>query len=125
MIDYATNSGWATPAHKGKLEELTTDEAALNKEGVLEALAAKLKVKACFGFKGDKTNGLLVEAILNKTETQVVMVKGVHQAAFGAANPRDQVRIDQTHYQVRFAGAAHHVYVSPNLAQKWDITEIT
>jgi hypothetical protein len=125
MIDYATNAGWSTPAHKGKIEELTKDEAALNKTGVLESLAAAHKIKKCFGFRTDPSNGLLVEAILDPAKTDVVMVKGVHQAKFGAANPLDQVRVDQTHYQVRWAGAAHHIYVQPNLSAKWEITEMT
>lgn len=125
MIDYTTNPKWGTPEHMGKVEKLTDDEAALNKTGVLEALCAAHKKKACSGFRKDATNSLLVEAILNPGKTDVTMVKGVHQAKFGTGNPKDQVRVDQSHYQVRWQGAAHHIYVQPNLSQKWDITEIT
>jgi hypothetical protein len=123
MIDYTTNPGWQTPTHMGKVEALTKEEAALNKPGVLEALCKALKGKA--PERGDATNGQLVLAVLDPDSTLVVMVKGVHQAKFFSSNPRDQEHIDQTHYQVRYQGSAHHIYVSPNLAQKWDIVQIT
>jgi uncharacterized protein YcnI len=123
MIDYATNPGWQTTTHKGKVEDLTKEEAALNKEGVLEALCKGLKGKA--PERGDATNGQLVLAVLDPDTSLVVMVKGVHQAKFFSSNPRDAGHIDQTHYQVRFQGGAHHIYVSPNMRQTWDIVQIT
>ena len=125
MIDYTTNPGWATTSHNGKVEALTKDEAKLNTVNALNDLAAKHKKKACADFRSDATAGLLIEAILDPAKTDVVMVKGVHQAKFGTNNPRDQVRIDQTHYQVRWGGKADHIYVQPNLGGNWDITEIT
>ena len=123
MIDYATNPTWPVSFHLGKEEALSKDEKALNKEGVLEALCKGLGGKA--PERGDATNGQLVLAVLDPGSTSVVMVKGVHQAKFFSKNPRDQGHIDQTHYQVRWQGGAHHVYVSPNLRQNWDIVEIT
>lgn len=123
MIDYTAHPNWSVPSHFGKEEKLTADEAALNKEGVLEKLIENFK-NANAG--KDATNGALRTAILDKTTTQVTMVKGVHQAKFFSKNVRDQGRIDQTHYQVKWVRAdPHHIYVQPNLSQKWDVTEIT
>ena len=125
MIDYTTNPDWATPTHFGKEEKLTDDEKALNQEGVLEALCDKLKKSGGTSCRSDKTGGALVHAILASEKKSVIMVKGVHQAKFGSGNARDQHRLDQTHYRVTFQGKSHHIYVQPNLAQKWDITEVT
>lgn len=124
MIDYSKNPGWQTNEHNGKVEDLKDDEKALNKEGVLEALCEKYQ-KSAVAVRKDATKGGLVATILHKTDKDVIMVKGIHQAVFFSSNPRDQHRIDQTHYRVEWGGKQHHIYVQPNLAQKWDITEIT
>lgn len=125
MIDYTKHPDWATPSFKGQAEKLTKDEAALNQEGVLEALCGAHQTSAGKSCRSDATKGALVAAILHKTEKSVIMVKGLHQAKFVSNNVLDQNRIDQTHYRVEWAGKQHHIYVQPNLAQKWDITEIT
>lgn len=125
MIDYSQHSNWASPVHSGRAERLTKEEAALNKEGALEALCETHRTRPARDFRKDATNGGLVAAILDKAEKKVIMVKGLHQATFGSSNVRDQDRIDQSHFRVEWAGKQHHIYVQPNLAQKWEITEIT
>lgn len=125
MIDYSQHSDWASPSHRGKAEGLTKDEEALNKEGALEALCKAYQKSAAKDFRKDATNGGLVAAIMDDAATSVIMVKGLHQAAFVSNNPRDQTRLDQTHFRVEWAGKQHHIYVQPNLGGKWDITEIT
>lgn len=54
----------------------------------------------------------------------VRVYKGIHQEKFGSSNPRDQVRIDQSHFNVFVQGRPCHVYVEPYVS-RYEITEIT
>lgn len=63
-------------------------------------------------------------AALSKTD-ELLVYKGVHQDTFGTNTKRDQVRLDQAHFNVVYSQQACHVYAQPNLSQKWEITEIT
>ena len=75
--------------------------------------------------RGNRSHAESVRATAISDSDSLTIYKGVHQDKFGTNTARDQVRLDQAHFNVVFNSRACHVYAQPNLGQKWEITEIT
>jgi len=95
---------------------------ALNSESAILALFQK---PLAGDLRGDRAHAQSVRDAAISGEDELQVYQGVHQDKFGTNTARDQTRIDQAHFNVVFGGNACHIYAQPNLAQKWEITEIT
>ncbi len=89
------------------------------------AILALFQQSLASDLRGNRTHAEAVRSAAISDSDTLNIYKGVHQDKFGTNTARDQIRIDQAHFNVVFGGKACHVYAQPNLAQKWEITEIT
>ena len=89
------------------------------------AILALFQQSLARDLRGNRTHAEAVRNSAISSTDSLTIYKGVHQDRFATNTRRDQIRLDQTHFNVVFNQRACHVYAQPNLAQKWEITEIT
>lgn len=96
---------------------------AINKQPAIVALFGRALPSI---LNGDSSWAAEVRAAaLSKDGETVEVYAGIHQDKYFSNTARDQTRIDQSHFNVVYKGAARHVYVQPNLRGEYEITEIT